>query len=611
MQNNSITILARTIKQMFSYLEIIEIPSYQREYCWSKENIVSLLNDLLERNKDKRQHFFGTITESTEPTDVNNPNILKHRIIDGQQRLTTSLLLIHFLNRQIIINSNNLEESVFKKEELKLKEFNFEKYSDEPDEDSLKISQDINKIIAFYTGNEPNSDEINFKYKKIEENYNIIRNFLIPKNYKVDEYRSLLDTFLNNFVFSSLLYPVKDPFEEMTIFENLNSKGALLDDLDLIKNFIMLVDQNKKPSENLMQYDRYVRNIVGSKVKESKVDKTIKDFFTVFLKWYLKNKFNDYPSYEIYKNFKKYLELKKEKNISLTDSLKELKKYLLLYLTITNPEKDSHIGNNLWIRVIEQKNVYISLLFALFTKFSKFDNNSEEWPVESIIIDYMKVFSCHIIKLLAYQGTGQSLTEFCLWFEKQIVQNEEMTVQKLSNILKDNSNTEKHNFAKTPDHHQVEESLLHIKDTTKWVSKSVIDVVQTTILNRSNENISHTKKTTLEHIMPQKLSSEWIQYLSDNENITEQEVRNKHEFYLNQIGNLCFIDLGKNSELKNYSFDHKKSKVYRMASAPLINGNVFLQEYKIEPITSYNKWGFEEIQKRSEQIVDAFMKIID
>ncbi|UZK64466.1 DUF262 domain-containing HNH endonuclease family protein [Mycoplasma mycoides subsp. capri] len=610
MKNHRIKVSPRSVKEMFSYLQIVEIPLYQRQYCWRKENIHSLLNDLLDRYQDNRQHFFGTITEATAPIDTDNPNALKHRIIDGQQRLTTCLLLLHFFNSKIIRNkeSNILQQSVFKEKGLTIKEFNLEKRSE--DQESWSISEDIKKIINYYTSNELDNNEINFSDKKIKENYEIIKNFFDSKKFIVDDYKKLLDIFLNNFIFSSLIYPINDPFEEMTIFENLNSKGVPLDDLDLIKNIIMLTDQNKNPKENLRQFDKYIWNLVSNgEWKNKDKEKVIRDFFEEFLKWYLKDNYKKYGSYEIYKNFKYYIKFSKDKNCSLTNILQELRKYLILYLTITKPIKNNHIGNNLWIRVIDQKRVYIGLLFALFNKFSSFDTSSEEWKENIIIINYMKVFSIHIIRLMSYQGTGQSLSDFCLWFEEQITK-EEKTYKDLSKILKDNSIKKPLN-AISPDDIQVRESLLNIKDTVKWIAKSVIDVVETTILNNANEEINHTKKTTLEHIMPQTLTDEWIKYIASNENTSEQDVIDKHKTNLNKIGNLCFIDLSKNSKISNKLFEDKKSELYRLVSSPLINGSNNLKDYNIDSINSYSVWGFSQIQKRTEQIVDQFLKIIN
>ncbi|WP_434324724.1 DUF262 domain-containing protein [Mycoplasma capricolum] len=610
MKNHLIKVSPRSVKEMFSYLQIVEIPLYQRQYCWSKENIHSLLNDLLDRDFDNRQHFFGTITEATAPIDTDSPNGLKHRIIDGQQRLTTCLLLLHFFNSKIIRNkeSNILQQSIFKEKELKIKEFTLEKCSD--NQETWSISEDIKKIINYYTSNELDSSEINFSDKKIKENYEIIKNFFDSKKFNVDDYKRLLDIFLNKFIFSSLIYPINDPFEEMTIFENLNSKGVPLDDLDLIKNIIMLADQNKDPKENLRQFDKYIWNLVSNgDWKNKDKEKVIRDFFEEFLKWYLKDNYKKYASYEIYKNFKYYIKSGKDKNWSLTNILQELKKYLILYLTITKPIKPNHIGNNLWIRVIDQKRVYIGLLFALFDKFSNFDTSVEEWLENATIINYMKVFSIHIIRLMSYQGTGQSLSEFCSWFEEQIIK-EEKTYKDLFKILKDNSIKKPLN-AISPDDMQVKESLLNIKDTVKWIAKSVIDVVEATILNNANEKINHTKKTTLEHIMPKTLSSEWVKYIASNEKISQEDVIDKHKTYLNKIGNLCLIDLGKNSEIGNDSFEDKKSKLYRIVSSPLINGSDNLRDYNIGSINSYSIWGFKQIQTRTEQIVDQFLKIIN
>ncbi|CBW54455.1 Hypothetical protein MLC_7250 [Mycoplasma mycoides subsp. capri LC str. 95010] len=111
--------------------------------------------------------------------------------------------------------------------------------------------------------------------------------------------------------------------------------------------------------------------------------------------------------------------------------------------------------------------------------------------------------------------------------------------------------------------------------------------------------------------MPKTLTDEWIKYIASNENTSEQDVIDKHKTYLNKIGNLCFIDLRKNSKISNYSFEDKKSKLYRIVSSPLINGSDNLKDYNIDSINSYSVWGFSQIQKRTEQIVDQFLKIIN
>jgi uncharacterized protein with ParB-like and HNH nuclease domain len=69
------------------------IPVYQRYYSWEIEQCSRLWNDIVEMQKKvKSGHFVGSIVNIAEqamPTGVQ-----KYMIIDGQQRLQLSLLLI-------------------------------------------------------------------------------------------------------------------------------------------------------------------------------------------------------------------------------------------------------------------------------------------------------------------------------------------------------------------------------------------------------------------------------------------------------------------------------------------------------------------------------------
>ena len=83
------------------------IPLYQREYSWGKENIYKLRNSI----KNEKTLYLGNFLIET---DGNGEN----RIIDGQQRITTLLLILYYLdskkysgiNEKIIIESKNENE---------------------------------------------------------------------------------------------------------------------------------------------------------------------------------------------------------------------------------------------------------------------------------------------------------------------------------------------------------------------------------------------------------------------------------------------------------------------------------------------------------------------
>ena len=68
------------------------IPIYQRPYSWKRENVEKLLKDLIDSYQNsnneviKEPIFIGTM-------QLSKPNNNEYKIIDGQQRLTTIIIL--------------------------------------------------------------------------------------------------------------------------------------------------------------------------------------------------------------------------------------------------------------------------------------------------------------------------------------------------------------------------------------------------------------------------------------------------------------------------------------------------------------------------------------
>ena len=90
MKNNNISIKKISDLLGFDFF----IPSYQRGYRWTKRQVKDLLNDIKE---------FSDVNKNTwyclQPIVVKK-NENKWDVIDGQQRLTTIYLILHYLNQQ-------------------------------------------------------------------------------------------------------------------------------------------------------------------------------------------------------------------------------------------------------------------------------------------------------------------------------------------------------------------------------------------------------------------------------------------------------------------------------------------------------------------------------
>ena len=80
---------------LFDFLEnsktIFEIPVFQRNYEWGAQQCSQLFNDLTTAAEHDRDHFIGAIVYVTE-TGKKMSHI--YRIIDGQQRLMSLMLLL-------------------------------------------------------------------------------------------------------------------------------------------------------------------------------------------------------------------------------------------------------------------------------------------------------------------------------------------------------------------------------------------------------------------------------------------------------------------------------------------------------------------------------------
>ncbi|MGK7950657.1 MAG: DUF1524 domain-containing protein [Xenococcaceae cyanobacterium] len=98
----------------------------------------------------------------------------------------------------------------------------------------------------------------------------------------------------------------------------------------------------------------------------------------------------------------------------------------------------------------------------------------------------------------------------------------------------------------------------------------------------------NTDNLTIEHIMPQSLTSEWKKDLGTNYN----DVKRK---WLHTLGNLTLT--GDNSGLSNKPFEYKK-KIYQ-------ESKVYLNKY----FQNVDIWNEKSIEKRAEYLADIAVKI--
>lgn len=210
---------------------LFRIPDYQRPYSWGKRQRSELFGDILEltRLDDDRKHFMSTVVcLSTEKVKIRTDEYDKLDVVDGQQRITTLIILLKAIEKKLSITS----KKKYSKEIAEIKDIlvkadqnlvllqtnhdnrgilrNYLVRGLVPDENQIFLAADINMSNAIKECEEFINDG------DAEQIYTIIKNRL-------------------EFVF----YILEKEETVYTVFEVLNSRGMDVDLIDKLKSVLM------------------------------------------------------------------------------------------------------------------------------------------------------------------------------------------------------------------------------------------------------------------------------------------------------------------------------------------------------------------------------------
>lgn len=254
----------QTLNKVFENI-ILRIPDYQRGYSWDKKHLDALWNDLSNVNVfvENSYHFTGIITldrfssnnlnklESEGFKIENNEIIISnekyeaYNIVDGQQRLTTLLILISLLISSLESHIENEKISLLKKKFLGVNVnekhyyiFGYEK--DIPSYQFLiaKIFDDDSMVITepetIYTKNLENTKKYFLTEKLIHLDDKQRFNLLIKITEKLLFYVFVIEN---------------DKLDMSLVFETLNYRGKELSKLEVFKNRLIFLVSKRYISE--------------------------------------------------------------------------------------------------------------------------------------------------------------------------------------------------------------------------------------------------------------------------------------------------------------------------------------------------------------------------
>lgn len=267
------------------------IPIYQRNYSWTEEQCRQLWADLLRAGREEAisAHFIGSIVyvERGLSTVTSQEALL---VIDGQQRLTTSTLLIAALARHF--EDNGIVELLEAFSAKKLRNY----YLLNPDEEGerhfkLILSETDKDTLLAILKNAPMPAEIS---SRIDQNYGLFQD-LIQKH--EDELEAICQGLAKLVIVDVSLDRSQD--NPQLIFESMNSTGLELSQADLIRNFILMGLEPKLQTELYKNYWRPMEKAFGQAAYVT--------HFDPFMRHYLTAKTGEIPNVrEVYAAFKAF-----------------------------------------------------------------------------------------------------------------------------------------------------------------------------------------------------------------------------------------------------------------------------------------------------------------
>lgn len=230
-----LTVDQKTIKDLFQDKNAdFLIPDYQRPYAWEEKECRTLWDDIFtfaipnegrtEFDRDS-EYFLGPI--------VTFENGKKMEVIDGQQRLTTLMLLLrafyegfgNMQDKNAIATKQNIEKCLWKTSEM-----------GEPDKDMLKIDTEVASDNDKYEFLEILRTGVAAPDKKSRyaENYRFFQKLIADFKNQYPTYFAYLPTRIMN---NCILLPIEAESQDtaLRIFSTLNDRGKPLSDADIFK----------------------------------------------------------------------------------------------------------------------------------------------------------------------------------------------------------------------------------------------------------------------------------------------------------------------------------------------------------------------------------------
>jgi len=518
-----------------------EIPCFQRNYSWEKQQCEELYNDVYNSYINNNEHYLGNLLYYVERNDSS-----KYILIDGQQRLTTIFLMLcamrdTFPNAPFSVDEDflyeNSEDGSYK---IKLKQ-------------NFLDANNFEKIIC----GDIDNDFLKGK-SKIIENYKYFKEKF--EEFKINDVLKIYDA-IKKLEIIYIELGVIDLKNIQIVFEKINSTGKPLSSADLIRNLLL---SSNDINEQHRLYQKYW--IILEKILRE--DSDISQFSRSYL---ILKKYKDIKNDDVYRQFKEYF----YDNISIINAekvLKEMVKYakyyslIKKYQLIQSVDEKNHEVERISINTYssddkKQEKNYKKLYWNL-VMLNKL-NTDQQYPFflqlfnelfEERIVELNNILDMFVDLMIRYRvvgayGGGGALSSAIYEIIKKI--DKRKIKCNYNDIFFELSNSPTPGSAFPSDNEFKTILMSRVNDYAKILLYK---------LEYKTKNIPvDINDIQIEHLMPQKLDNGgwWLKHLGGTGNNYEEKAKEIHSTYLNCIGNLALISQGYNIDNSNKPWDIK------------------------------------------------------
>ncbi len=555
---------------------VFEIPSYQRGYAWQKRQLKDFWNDLEHVSKlGDKFHYMHSLTLRESENELEDSAF---EIIDGQQRLATSLILLGLLAKTT--QNKDPKYSLINLEPI----LSYKCYG--LSEAFRAIMEDEKDLERFQTS---------FYAKNLIDAYEFFKEKI--SDTPVGTLEKMFDALIKKMLFSvvGLNDNRIDPFSS---FETINNRGKDLSTLELLKNRLHFVAHkicDEGDLENLQNEinDTYTRIYHDLRQFE---DAHLESFLKHFVAYYYgeKSKFKERLLNTAFDAHKKYDDLYDE-----YEKINDLLLYLsysskVWYFLHTLDDEELRIEITPKMRGLLDKmrrlnalsdNTFLPLLLSLLTIQLAVRSGSERhYTTKELegLLEYLERFGFLVYGVAGkdtakkeWIGLAFKAIQACrFWGDK-------ITIEDLPTLEKNFFNRHKNSALEL-----LEENIHSKKNTEKWYQwgKALNYLLY-------EYELYHNPETTLnfdgsiesiEHILPQK---------PDQGYSAKEKSWAKNPHIVHALGNLLLIPKNANSSLSNKPFEEKR-KQYLKGS------------YSEKEVAKNASFGVAQIKERSEKLLD-------